>query len=364
MTSRSVSTSKMQTEEALADDGVSIVVPVYNVAPYLTKCVTSLLEQDYPDVEVILVDDGSTDGSGSLCDAIAAENPRVRVIHQSNQGLSGARNTGLASASGAFVAFIDADDWADPTAVSCLHRAAKEHAADIVVAGYQVDSVDRQGNLIESRHASPTLEVTGPGVGCDQVSASLINTLGYAWNKLYRRALLVEYNLTFIQGLSLVEDAVFNGEALRRARRVVLLDETPIHYVQRSATTLGTRYYEDHAALRLRAISDLIAVLSYWGVPDTQTGALRLSLQLEAIYAALMMGVGTVDDSRERLTRVRMTLQDPRVRATLVAGQQDSRLSPRLRVFALMLRVVPSRLIAWALVLRQTRRRHHAGADD
>ena len=94
---------------------VSVIVPVYNVEAYLARCVASLRGQTYPDLEIILVDDGSADGSGLLCDSFAREDPRIRVIHQPNAGVSAARNAGLEAASGAYVCFVDGDDWAVET---------------------------------------------------------------------------------------------------------------------------------------------------------------------------------------------------------------------------------------------------------
>ena len=94
---------------------VSVIVPVYNVEAYLARCVASLRGQTYPDLEIILVDDGSADGSGLLCDSFAREDPRIRVIHQPNAGVSAARNAGLEAASGSYVCFVDGDDWAEET---------------------------------------------------------------------------------------------------------------------------------------------------------------------------------------------------------------------------------------------------------
>mgnify|MGYP003599642510 CR=1 FL=1 len=106
---------------------VSVIIPAFDVEAYLEQCIDSVLEQTHALLEVILVDDGSTDGSGLLCDAFADRDSRVMVIHQSNAGLSAARNAGLAAASGGFVTFLDADDWWDPTFVSSLLAALEAH---------------------------------------------------------------------------------------------------------------------------------------------------------------------------------------------------------------------------------------------
>ena len=113
-------------------DRVSVVVPVYNVKNYLQDCLDSLTAQDYDNLQIILVDDGSTDGSGDMCDSYAAGRGNVEVIHQKNAGLSAARNAGTAAAAGAYIAFIDSDDWVSPDYISYQMKLMKKHNADIV----------------------------------------------------------------------------------------------------------------------------------------------------------------------------------------------------------------------------------------
>lgn len=116
---------------------VSIIVPVYNVEPYLDRCVQSLLGQTYTNLEIILVDDGSPDRCGEMCDAFARQDPRIRVIHQQNRGVSSARNTALSMAHGAYICFVDGDDWVSPWYVSHLYDAITADGADMSVACYQ-----------------------------------------------------------------------------------------------------------------------------------------------------------------------------------------------------------------------------------
>lgn len=112
---------------------VSVIIPVYNVAAYLEECVQSVLNQTYTNLEIILVDDGSTDDSGAMCDRFAATDPRVRVIHRENGGLSAARNTGLTNANGQFLYFLDSDDWIDPDTVEQLRTQLLETDSDFVI---------------------------------------------------------------------------------------------------------------------------------------------------------------------------------------------------------------------------------------
>ena len=126
----------------VANDLIAVIVPVYNVAPYLERCVTSIREQTYTNLEIILVDDGSTDESGALCDAYARADARIKVIHQANGGLSAARNTGLAHATAPYVTFVDSDDYVDKDYVRVLYKTLKDAGVPMVVCGINIVELD------------------------------------------------------------------------------------------------------------------------------------------------------------------------------------------------------------------------------
>ena len=119
------------------DPLVSIIVPVYNVKPYLNRCVDSLLGQSYQNMELLLVDDGSTDGSEALCDEYAAQDVRVRVLHKKNGGLSDARNAGVDAAKGEYLSFVDGDDWVSPYYIENLYRALEQAGADFSASCFE-----------------------------------------------------------------------------------------------------------------------------------------------------------------------------------------------------------------------------------
>ena len=118
---------------------ISIIVPVYNVEPYLRKCLDSILDQTYRDLEILIIDDGSTDGSGAICDEYAGKDDRIKVFHTENKGLSAARNLGLDNASGDWIGFVDSDDWIEPDMYEVLLRKAEETGADVVECGCHID---------------------------------------------------------------------------------------------------------------------------------------------------------------------------------------------------------------------------------
>ncbi|MBR6477099.1 MAG: glycosyltransferase, partial [Lachnospiraceae bacterium] len=217
---------------------ISVVVPVYNVEKYLARCVESIRGQTFRELEILLVDDGSTDASGSLCDDLEGKDARIRVIHKANGGLSDARNAGLATATGEYVCFIDSDDWIEPDILERAAAAMEE--ADLVVWGYRKDFADEKEEVRSFEEQKISCLLT-KGTGYQKLlQPGVLQEVGYAWNKMYRTALLRHGGHTFEKGLSLVEDAVFNYPLFLECDRIKFIDAIGSHYVQRGITTLGT----------------------------------------------------------------------------------------------------------------------------
>lgn len=123
---------------------VSVVVPVYNVEEYLEECIDSILNQTYPNIELILVDDGSVDKSGYICDQYALADDRIHVVHKKNSGVSESRNTGISVASGEFICFVDSDDWIDSNMIECFLNLLLSNQADICISSHYFEDVQRQ----------------------------------------------------------------------------------------------------------------------------------------------------------------------------------------------------------------------------
>lgn len=131
---------------------VSIIVPIYNAEQTLRRCIDSILTQAFTDFELLLVDDGSCDSSGAICDEYAAQDSRIQVIHKENSGVSSSRNLAISRAQGTYLQFLDSDDWITPDATSSLVRAAQEHQCDLVISDfYRVvgERVSRKGDIDE-----------------------------------------------------------------------------------------------------------------------------------------------------------------------------------------------------------------------
>lgn len=166
---------------------VSVIVPVYNVAAYLPKCIESIQNQTESDIEIILVDDGSTDKSGAICDAYAKKDARIKVVHQENGGLSAARNTGIREAKADFLAFIDSDDYVDADLVEKAYTEALENDADIVAYGYQ--KVSESGEIGYTYDLADQLQIRAD---CLKDAPELLLMTPSACNKLFRKSLFAD----------------------------------------------------------------------------------------------------------------------------------------------------------------------------
>ena len=213
---------------ATSDQLVSIIIPVYRVEPYLDGCVGSVLAQTHANIEVILVDDGSPDRCGEMCDAWAARDARVRVIHQPNGGLSVARNTGIDAARGQWLMFVDSDDHVLPTFCERPLSLAVEHDADIVV--FDCDEVDDTGapRAEQRYHMRARGLLTREEALCALARCDMYE---FAWSKLYRRE--VFDSVRFVPGI-ILEDQITAYECAYAANRVFACGDRLYRYLQRN----------------------------------------------------------------------------------------------------------------------------------
>ena len=166
---------------------ISIIVPVYKTERFLSACISSILAQTFTDFELILVDDGSPDSCPALCDAAAAKDSRIRVIHQKNRGLSGARNAGLDAAEGEWIAFVDSDDTITPDFCAKLYHAAQEAGAQMAVCNYR--QVDEALTPIREQYLHVRREVLTPEQALEH---STLLPYMVVWNKLYHRSIFAQ----------------------------------------------------------------------------------------------------------------------------------------------------------------------------
>ena len=216
---------------------VSIIVPIYNAEKYLNRCIDSILNQEYTDFELILVNDGSKDSSGQICDEYAAKDNRVRVIHKENSGVSDTRNRAIDQAKGTYLQFLDSDDWITPDATKLLVRAAQEHDCDFVIADfYRVvgERLSHKGDIEEDG------VMTQEELAAHMMENPADFYYGVLWNKLYRRDIVEEHKLRMDTEISWCEDFMFNLEYIRYAKVFYAL-QAPIYYYVKTKGSLASQ---------------------------------------------------------------------------------------------------------------------------
>lgn len=216
---------------------VSIIVPVYNAKNYLQRCIDSILHQEYTDYELFLVDDGSTDGSGDICDAYAAADARITVIHKENTGVSDSRNLAISQACGTYLQFLDSDDWITPDATKLFVRAATEHDCDLVIADfYRVvgERVSHKGDIEDDG------VLTREEFAAHMMENPADFYYGVLWNKLYRRDLVEKYHLRMDVSVNWCEDFLFNLEYILHANVFYAL-QAPVYYYVKTKGSLASQ---------------------------------------------------------------------------------------------------------------------------
>lgn len=216
---------------------VSIIMPVYNAEKGLKRCIDSILAQEFSDFELIAVDDGSKDSSGSILDAYAAKDHRVHPVHQTNGGVSNARNHGISLAKGDYIQFVDSDDYLPVDSTKTLVRVAQEHEADLVVAGFY---------RVVGTYLSVKYDIDSTDVMTQKEYASYMMNkpadfyYGVLWNKLYRRSIIKKQKLAMDEQLNWCEDTVFNLEYLLHCKRIAATPVPVYYYVKNEGSLVSS----------------------------------------------------------------------------------------------------------------------------
>ena len=239
-----------------ADIKVSVVMPIYNAYDYLRPAMDSVIDQTLREIEIICIDDGSTDHSLEIIKEYQKLDERIRIITENNAGAGAARNKGLARARGEFVIFLDADDFYEPTLIEKMYETAVRDELDITVVGFDIYNSKhaRFEPSAEEKHGS--IFEGGAVVSKNDHPDSILQcTTGYVWNKLFRTSFVREKELTFAPELYVFEDVYFSSIAMSLASRVGRIYETLIHhrvYSDQSRAKLFRKYYSQVPVVYLR----------------------------------------------------------------------------------------------------------------
>lgn len=286
---------------------ISIIVPVYRTEQYLHQCVDSLLAQTYTRIEIILVDDGSPDGSGMICEEYAAKDPRVKVIHQENSGPSAARNTGLAHATGEYAMFVDSDDWISPDNCEKAVTVALERNVDVVIWSYRREfpdrSLDRHIFAEEQAFTGEAYRRLFLKVLGDTVTPETLDSLSSACNKLYKLEGIAE-SVRFMD-IKIIgnEDLLYNVQVFLRAQNAYYLREAFYHYRKDNQHSLTKTYKKELLPKRKVLFGELSRAVSHCGDPDYER-ALKKRIALDILGQSLnVVRSGEPAKTKRRLIR-------------------------------------------------------------
>ncbi|WP_431425350.1 glycosyltransferase family 2 protein [Bacteroides hominis] len=267
---------------------ISVILPVYNAEQYLHRMLKSLQVQTFTDFEVIMVDDGSTDSSGLICDKYATIDNRFRVLHKQNRGVSAARQAGIDNAQGKYVIHADADDWVDPTMLKDLYQKAKETNADIIICDFFTNS-DTQKTYYHTQRP-PSL------VPINVLHALFRQLHGSCWNKLVKRACYSKYNCRFLPDINYCEDLLFWVQLLQHPEiKIDYLNKAYYHYCMNdnSITRAYTRETYNMRCTFLIKIKELLPVKGF----EYEKRRTRLNI----ITEAFMFQVVSNNEARQEL---------------------------------------------------------------
>lgn len=247
---------------------VSVIIPVYNVEKYLRKCVDSVLNQTLDDLEIILVDDGSTDGSAKICDEYGKKT-NVKVIHQKNAGASAARNAGIKVATGEYLGFVDSDDYIAEDMYSTLYQKSQEYDLDIVIGNYQTvkDGV-KQG---DGKICMPNERVVEQEEMRKVLTSKEAKTIiWFAVKSIFRRSLILDNQICFLHGM-LGEDTLFNLDAMLYAESMYFIDR-PLYFYEQSPNSQIRSSHKHNLLERLNILyKEKLSIYEKHGITDAKS---------------------------------------------------------------------------------------------
>lgn len=276
-------------EEVMNKNTISIIIPIYNTEQYLEKCISSALQQTYTELEIICVDDGSTDKSGQIIDDFAKKDNRIIAIHQKNAGESAARNTGIKNARGNYIAFMDCDDWIEPTMYEELLKALQISDADMAIAGWIREFGDKS-EVVEN-----VKKVKNPVFGRNELMRYVYErdsyrSFAYMWDKLYRKELLIDSSgqlILFDEALPLGGDVLYLARLILNTQKAIYINKAFYHYIQRPDSGSHLQDF-DKRKYGLKAYEMVIELFEQNGIEEDILGYVKRFLVYHSMCLAKM----------------------------------------------------------------------------
>ncbi len=323
-------------EQQQQEIAISVIMPVYNVEKYVGKAIESILTQTLTNFEFLIVDDGTPDKSGEICDEYAARDTRIQVLHKENGGAPSARNCAIEIARGKYFYFMDSDDWAEPTMLEDLYRAAEQNQAELVVTGYYIDTYySDTEKYTQIQNADDAVYETQTAFRENAYRLFDRNLLYTPWNKLYLAAYIQRNGLRF--PTTWMDDFPFNLSVIRNVEKVVFLSGTYYHFMRARAESETAKYKSNMYEKREEEHSWMLDLYRYWALQDPAAREAGMEMVCRR-YAERIVGcIENVTNpnctlsKKERKAEIRAILQNPRVPEALQYAR------PRSRYMKLML---------------------------
>ncbi len=323
---------------------ISIIVPVYNAEQYLRRCIDSILAQSHTDFELLLINDGSKDASGDICDEYATQDTRIRVFHKKNGGVSSARNLGIEESKGEWITFIDADDYVHPDFLASLYA---QHDADLIIGSFQLVGSDESWNGILPN------ETYGRDVLRLKLEKSeFVPNHRAPWAKLYRHDIIIDNHLLYDTRVSLSEDWLFTLHYFQYVQSIRTID-APYYYYERgnvNGLSQNSRYFDEYfyAMEQFEKIaSELEQCFSLPHLRRIYIESVRVFLNRQVSYLYHHKGLSF----SARLGKVRVMLANPHVKAVIRDTTIISK-GPRRKLFDILARISPALLLCYIRCLR------------
>lgn len=342
---------------------ISVIMPVYNVEKYLSISVDSILNQTFINFELILIDDGSTDNSGILCDEYAAQDSRIRVIHVQNGGVSNARNIGLKQARGKYVYFCDSDDYLDSQAFEIIIKTLERYHADLLIFGYYFksdikSSVNQQS--IDSYPVSWNDSIFYPSK--ESIKESLVDlwnkSLMYnIWNKVYRLDIIKSNDIEFSIKLTMGEDLDFTNKYFIHCNSFYVLKDCFYYYIREREGSATTRYVKDWFEIRVEEHERLLDFFSKYKLINSESKEFLSRRFIERVIGCIENEFSIKNNSSRnaKLRQIKKIINNDYTREALYSAKLTSK---KMKIMVIPLRIKSVLLVyCMGIMLSQIRTR-------
>ena len=305
---------------------VSVIAPVYGVEKYIPRAVESLKAQTYSDWELFLVDDGSKDNSGAVCDKYASEDSRIKVIHKENGGAPSARNVAIDKASGKYMFFMDPDDWAESKMLEDLVSIAERDDAQLVVAGFYIDTYYSNTEKFQQEQFVPSVTFSSQNEFRENAYKMFDASLLYApWNKLVRADYVLENKLYFPD--TFWDDLPWNLSVVRDVSRVSVTENKYYHFIRQRSESEGAKYRPNMYEKREEEQDWMEEIFEYWGIDTPEVREFLSRRYVERIVGCIenLTNPNCKESTLDKLIRIRGIIASPRVRMAVNIARPNSK---------------------------------------